>query len=75
MFDWWEQLKQYIDNLSNLKINHLILNCKAQIIYQLFLMYSFSEKPRVRQCKHCGEYFIVKDKRKKYCDKKVNCRE
>lgn len=38
--------------------------------YQLFLMYSFLEKPRVRQCKHCGEYFIVKDKRKKYCDKK-----
>lgn len=47
--------------------------CESPIdaaFYQLFLMNSFLSKPRVRQCKHCGEYFIVKDKRKKYCDKK-----
>lgn len=35
--------------------------------YQLFLMYSFRGKKRIRQCQHCGKYFELSDPKKKYC--------
>ena len=62
--------KLSFDNQDGIFVKAIAESPIDAAFYQLFLMYSFSDKPRVRQCKHCGEYFIVKDKRKKYCDKK-----